>query len=366
MSNYLRNYTVAEFRGSFPQITIDQRVDIDALTKGDDDPFFVTLPIARVGETSVNGLVYDEELVTAIEQQVVGKGGIMGHLKDEERNTSFPIEAIDWVGVMRQENTVWGKGYIPPGEAREYTRRLMARGGRLATSIYGPYQEQLPGEAEGSHHIRGLRLEQLDLAPADRAALQLGGEFAITAQMNNDNNDLEDADMATKQEIIAELTVNDLPENLRKQIISEFQATNDNKALIAELTQERNDAKTLVETLQKEVQAYQAKEFETALNNTVAELIDWKIEDEAAKEKVNAFRRTVRGRILAELQNERDAEKVKAVAETVWEEMKPLAETLKLALSGGAAFVPGHPRNNGRTLEVTPEAIAAARGAMGL
>lgn len=362
----LRDYTVAEFRGDFPQINVDQRVDMGALTKGDDDPFFVTLPVARVGETSANGLVYDDELVRAIEQQAVGKGGIMGHLADDERDTAFPIEDADWVGVLRQGNTLWGKAYIPPGEAREYIRRLKARGGKLATSIYGPYQERLPGEAEGSHRIRGLRLEQLDLAPADRAALQLGGDFAITAQMTEtENNDLED-DMPTKQEIIAELKANDLPETLREQIINDWQATNEQEGRVQELEQQVEDRDTLISELKDQLETHRVKEFEAALDNTVAELIDWNVKDEAAQAKVDAFSRTVRGRILSELGEERSADKVKETAETVWEEMKPVAEMLRDALSGGAAVVTSRVNGNGRKLEDTPEARQKARARVGI
>jgi hypothetical protein len=360
--NQIRAFTVGEFRGNFPQIETDSRVDLDALTENDESPFFVTLPIARVGEVSANGLQYDEELVKAIMEQAVGKGGIMGHLKPEERNTAFPIEDVDWVGVTRVEDTAWGKAYVPPGEAREYIRRLMARGGKLATSIYGPYEKQLPGEADGSHRIRGLRLESLDLAPADRAALQLGGQFAVTAQMNDEIEG--DDEMPTKDEVIAELTANDIPQTVREQIVSDWQQEHETEDRIAELEQERDDANALVETLQGQLEKYAVREFEAALDNQVSELVDWEVKGEEAQSKVESLQRTVRRQILAELGDERDPEKVEEVAAEVWEELKPLAETIRSALSGPAAVVSGKVRDSHK-IEDTPEARKRARAQMG-
>lgn len=360
----LRDYTVAEFRGGFPQIQIDQRVNLDALTAGDDDPFFVTLPVARAGEVSGNGLEYDEELVSQIANQVVGKGGIMGHLKDEERDTAFPIEDVDWVGALRQQDTLWGKAYVPPGEAREYIRRLKARGGKLATSIYGPFQERVPGEAQDSHRLRGFRLESLDLAPADRAALKLGGHFKVTAQMQNENETGDD-DMPTKEEIIAELTANDLPAHLRKTVVDEWQEENQHEDRISELESQVEDRDTLINELQDQLAEHKVKEFDAALDNQIAELVNWTVDGDEAKEKVNAFRRTIRARIVAELDDdERDPEKVEEIAAEVWEEMKPLAETLRSALAGPAAVVNGKVR--GRELDTSEEAIRAARAKTGI
>ena len=77
----LRDYRVSEFRGAFPQIETDQRVDLAALTTGDEKPFFVTLPIARIGETSENGLLYDEELVKEKEIELAVQ--VNGKIKDK-------------------------------------------------------------------------------------------------------------------------------------------------------------------------------------------------------------------------------------------------------------------------------------------
>ena len=363
-SEMLRDYIVGEFRGDFPQIDADTRVDIGALTAGDESPFYLTLPVGRAGEVSDNGLHYDEELIGAIQQQLVGRGGSMGHIKDEERATAFPIEDADWVGVQRQGDTLWGKAYIPPGEAREYIRRLKARGGQLATSIYGPYQKREPLK-DGTYRIRGLRLESLDLAPADRAALKLGGAFAITAQMESAEQPTMEANDMDREQVIAELTVNDIPAALREQIVNEAQAGKDADSRIAELEGQLSDKDTLLGTLQGQLEAKLVAEFDATLDAKVAELVNWDVKGEDAQGKVDAFRRTVRTSILSELGEERTAEKLAEVAGGVWEKMKPFAEMIRDALAGPPARVAGKVRDSHK-IEDTPEARAKARAAMGL
>lgn len=362
-----RSYVIAEFRGDFPEIAIDPRVDQDALFSRDEDPFFVTLPIARVGETSANGLHYDEALVETIREQMVGRGGIMGHISDDERDTAFPIEDVDWVGAQQENGTLWGKAYIPPGKVREFVRRLKARGGRLATSIYGPYasREEL---GDGAYRLMGFQLETLDLAPPDRAALNLGGRFTVTAQMIGETTE-EDQDSEEEMEraqLIAELTVADLPDTLREQVIAEHQAEADTENRIAELESERDDAQKRAQELETQVSEFQAHQFEAAVDGVIAELVDWKVQGDDAEKRVKMVKDQLKNRILSEIGDDRDAEKLPGVAKEIWEsdDMKLLAETVRDALSGGPAVVGG--RRAPRTIEDTPEARQAARSRVGI
>jgi hypothetical protein len=368
VSETIRDYiALGEFQGDYPNIATDPRVDLTALTSGDEKPFFVTLPVGEVGKVSSNGLHYDDALVRALQEQLIGRGGIMGHIKDEERSTAFPIEDVDWVGVLRQGDTLWGKGYIPPGKVREYVRRLKARKGRLATSLYGPYDERETLD-DGTYRIRGLRLESLDLAPADRAALKLGGQFAITAQMEQmeqNQETMEANEMPTKEEVLAELTLGDIPAALRDEIEKEITATTDTEARLAELQQQLTDKDAIIGTLQGQLETKAAAEFETLLDEQVAELVNWQVEGDEAKGKVAAFRRTVRTRILSELGEERDADKLEAAVKAAWDEMEPLAEIIRDALAGPPARVSGKVRDK-RQIDDTPEARARARAAMGL
>lgn len=364
----VRGYVVAEFRGDFPAVETDSRVDIDALTAGDEDPFFVILPVARVGEVSANGLLYDEALVETIQEQMVGRGGLMGHIRDDERDTAFPIEDADWVGVQRENGTLWGKAYIPPGEVREYIRRLKARRGKLATSIYGPYAEREEGDG-GSWRALGFELEQLDLAPADRAALNLGGRFAVTAQMTNETDDdrdeSEDIQM-NKEELLKELTVADLPNTLREQVIIDYEAEAENEGRIAELKGERDELLERVSELESKLDKMKRAKFEAEVDRVVSETVDWRVDGEDAEKRVKMLEDQFKNRILSEIGDEKEAERISEVAERVWESenMRLLAETVRDALSGGPAIVGG--QQYFTQIEDSPEARRAARAQVGL
>ena len=71
MTDIVREYSVSTFRGKPEDVPIAEGVDMDALRLTDADPLFVSLPIVpEIGKVSKNGLLYDEELVTSIAEQI--------------------------------------------------------------------------------------------------------------------------------------------------------------------------------------------------------------------------------------------------------------------------------------------------------
>jgi hypothetical protein len=354
---HARGYTVGEFRGSFPAVATHHQVDIQVLTRGDEDPFFVVLPIARVGEVSTNGLEYDETLVSAIAEQVVGKGGLMGHLKEEERPTAFPIESVDWVGAAREGETLWAKGYLPPGEAREYVRRLMARGGKLATSIYGTYDEEVPG-GKGGHQLRGFQLETLDLAPPDRAALSLGGAFQVTGEMEIQPK--QEEDIMDKAQVLAELTAGDakdLPKTVREAIIKDWQSQNDEAARIAEIEGQIQEKDKKIAELEQVMGEARREQFQGDLEKLIAETV-----------KHDSLRPVARRAVLAEIGGEADLEKARTALETYAgsEEYKTLAQAIVSHKAGPSAIVGGGQKRQAREIDDSPEARREARRLLGI
>lgn len=341
--SYIQEMTVGEFRGDFPEVPVAPEVDLEALKEGDPAPFFVTMPVGELGSTSGNGLYWDEELFNGVIQQINANRptGIMGHLRVEDRSSAYPPPDIFWLGASQQGNTAWAKGYVPPGEARDTLRRLKAVGGKAATSIYGRpgRRVQLGG---GRWKAEDFRLESLDLAPYERAALKLGGAFAVTAEMDSHTYEREEDTMPTKAEIIAELTVDDLPQALREQIISEHQKATDDSNLVAELRQEIETKDARVQELEGQVQQYQLAEFNASLDGLVAEFVKIEAKDDAGKASVDGLRKGFRARLVAEIGEERDPDKIKAVAQTIWDaEYKPLAEMMVKAIGGPSARVGG-------------------------
>lgn len=352
------HYTVGEFRGSFPEVPSAPGVNMEELRALDADPLFVTLPvIPEIGKVSGNGLLYDDALALSIEEQINTKrpGGRFGHLSKEQADTAYPIPEATWIGAVRDGSTLWAKAYFPPGAARDHVRRLKAVGGSIATSIWGKGDyEQVRA---GVRRLTNFALESLDFAPPERAALGYRATPILTAEMQ------EETEM-NKEQLIAELTVNDIPATLRQQIISAAgsqQGAADDGQAVAELRQRLTDSNQVIAELQTAVAESRRQQFETALSGRIADLTNWPVTAEKDLATLASLRRTIRARVVETLNGDRTQDKVEAVIETIWAELQPLAETLRDSLAGPAAVVASKVASKRPTLEDTPEARAKAR-----
>lgn len=359
---------ITEFKGAPPDVPPRAGVDLAALTQGDSDPFFLTVEISTVGKVSKNGLRHTDALANSLVSQINSRAseGIMGHIREQDRSTAFPVSDIHWLGAVRQGQSAWAKGYIPKTAVaqREHFRILKATSGRAATSITGPAVREFVDKQQGIWEAKDFQLEQLDLAPFTRAALPPQSDFVITKEMGDSPYVLED-NMPTREEILATLTANDVPAAVREQILSQHQQATGQQTRIQELTQQAAEKDDRITVLETAVQEYQRKEFASAIEAKVMELTHWNVTDEKAKEKLASFRRTLKSQMLAELGDNPKTERIAEVAATVWKEMQALAETVRDALAGPSAIVTGRQRGNGRTLEDTPENRQKAHAELG-
>jgi len=217
---------ITELRGSYPNVPIAPDVDYAALIAGDDEPQFITLPIAKVNSKSLNNRYYDEAFVMELMRQTVANkpAGLFGHLSETERATAFKPEAVHWVGALREGDTIWGKGYVSK-DARERILKYRALSKSIATSIdaqaEGTWDESLK-----AYRMKAdtLRLGQIDFAPADRAGIpDLASVPHLTTEMTEDSSQEEEV-ILDKLQIIREMTVEDaqlLPATVRNAILAE-------------------------------------------------------------------------------------------------------------------------------------------------
>jgi hypothetical protein len=349
----MREYVVSEFKGGFPPVPHAMGVDVEALTKGDSDPFYVTLPVARMGEVSGNKLLYDEALVKSIVEQINSDKptGIMGHISSEDLSSAFPEPEVYWIGAALDGNTAWAKGYVPPGKARDHLHRQKATGGRIATSIFGPPPDKrIPTQDGKAFRIEGWKLQQLDLAPYERAALKLGGQFAVTREMNEEDAPVD------KAQVIAELKAEEIPASIREQIVKDYEAQQQSAKRIAEIEGERDVAKKRIAELETQVTKLSGDNFVSALNTKIAELV-----------KVETLRTSAYKAVIAEIGkgNSDLAAAEKALSEYLEsDEYKELAEMAVGRLAGPAAFVAGR-SDKAAQVKDTPENRAEARRIFG-
>ena len=191
---------VSVLRGSYPTIPLPDGM-ADAFGE---EAMFVTLPIGRVGARSRNGRTYTREAVQAIVNAVNANRpeGRWGHLRDEDRPYAYGSPAIRWLAAMIDESgTAWAKGYPVTEEAREHFRVAKIAGSRVGTSVYGF------GRMDGDNVV-DFELETIDLAAPDRVGIpETAAEPMITSEMKEDN---------------MEITIKDVPETVRQQIIEQY------------------------------------------------------------------------------------------------------------------------------------------------
>ncbi len=405
MSDTFTIQEMHDFKGDYErEIPTYPHVNTEMLYENDPKPFHINLAIAELGRVSANGLLYDEYLMAEIEKQLPdAKDGIAGHISEEKVSTDYPMPVVYWVGSKRVGDVLWAKGYIPNSQVREHVKAKIAMGGKIGTSIYGVGVKELTGNKakKGSWKLREFALQQLDLAPHDRAALRMSQHpQVITSEMSQE----EGKDMADET-----LTVQDVPQAIREQIIAEatLQAnagrvseletrvseqetriaelmaygevvaniratlgeTDDVSAKVAEMYKTFTTLREMlgsdvsievaVRELHSQINEMQAQAVDQAIQSTVEELTDWKVSSDAGKAKLASLRSMFKKSVVAQMGDKKDKESIAEIAKSVLagDDFKAIAETVRDSLSGGVAYVGGtsSTQPNWRDLAVTPE-----------
>jgi hypothetical protein len=203
--------TLHQFSGKYPPVPMAPGVDLTQFTEGDENsegdkkPFFVTLPIGKVGARSRNKRNYPREAIQEIVRQIDTNqpSGNLGHPKNgAESGNGFNLPAIYWVGAILEESTgvAWGKFYVPMyrQDLREYYRLAMRRGANVATSLLGTT------EIDANGNVINPQITWIDVVnPHEAGVLEAVGKPQITMESTNDP--LKEEDMGNEYgDLIAE------------------------------------------------------------------------------------------------------------------------------------------------------------------
>lgn len=355
-------------QGTFPAVPVYEGVDEPGLYHEDGKPFHVTLPVLERNRVSENGLLYDEELVSLIEDQLFGKGGNLGHVEQLFAGGD-QIEAIDWIGHVRENDVTWALGYIPPGEHREYVRRIKKRGGKLGSSILGFVKEfEWVDEERDVYRLPGFELIKLDIMTAEQASLRTGLRygFDISEAIKRRYSGFRLEEKQEAEEATMELK--DIPENLRQQIIAEAQVQADAKRVneiqaeseqrgqritelegnLAERETEIQSLRAAQEAAQQQLADLQNARFERELTDLVeAKTKSWNLTTEEQRKDVAALHKLVKEAAAREVGDNRTIELATQVVERLWSsDYKLFVEAIVVKLSGPAAVVNGQANSN--------------------
>lgn len=125
-------------------VPVDPRIDVDALTMGDEDPMFVNLEVLRTGISDGNRRYFDNSVVRQVAEMIPGVQGFLGHPDPSKVGFEFREPHCIYVGSMTQEldggATVraLAKAYIfKSSPLREWIPKSLACGNPLTVSING-------------------------------------------------------------------------------------------------------------------------------------------------------------------------------------------------------------------------------------
>lgn len=286
---------VRELRGDYPDVPFFDDVNIEELTRGDDDPTYLTIPIGKINVKSDNKRFYSEAWVQELERQVRAKRptGMMGHEDDDPM--TFPPEAIFWVGARRIGELLWGKGYLPPGPPRDRVRRYKAANKTLGTSILA-MAEGTWDKARGAFSMLAetLDLRRIDIGPIEKLGIKdLGLVPILTSEMQDESNQQE-THMPDKLEVIQELKREDarlLPDEVRAAILETVQ-TPPAVALVQELCTELGVEESTLKSAIAEMRSAIEQTRRDAIKHRITELVTEGIKVESVRglvtELVNA------------------------------------------------------------------------------
>lgn len=375
----------ADMKAFAEAIPIYDSVDRDLLYQGDAAPFHIVLDIAQEGAISANGLLYDAELMQAMEDQLPGLGGLRGHMAEGDYS-AFPIEVIDWVGHERVGDTLYAKGYIAPGPDREAIRRMIARKAEMRTSLDVQAFQEMVDQKKGIYRLKEIDFFTIDLVHGKKAALRKNqsGQAYITRETEIQEKTMaEDTPVTTTEtheapsatvlrEQLNTLTQERDSANERVQLLeTQLQEARQYAVLVGEIrmslgfNETASDADLLpritemysaltnlgqilgsdvsIEVRVAELMSFQQETIRQTAERELDALVgsyteSWNVSSEKGKEKVAKFHKNFKRSILSEAA---EGETRQQTAERLWaEEYQEMAQDTLQAISGPGAVVP--------------------------
>ncbi|MGB3341316.1 MAG: hypothetical protein WBB37_07540 [bacterium] len=265
-NNLIFGFEIAELCSE--EVKIMSLVDIDKLTEGDEDPFFVTVKALRVG-VSKNKKRYALENLQQVKSQLP-LYGFLGHLKKEDVGYRYREPITIWIGGEIIGEWLYVKGYIPPqyeSHRKDVALSLKAKK-PMPVSVLGWYRVKPQGEYLDVEDIQAISIDWAN----DRMEGIKGAQVVGIAKEQIETEEKEEV-MPTKEEILAALTMDEVKKtrpDLVQSIQSEMKESEEDK-------KEREDAKKKMDTLESENKKLQKQIIDAHREKLLGEIKDEKL-----------------------------------------------------------------------------------------
>ena len=196
--------------------------DLEALKAVDEDPFFVTVSIKPGRGDQGAGPEYDEALLRSLDQQFREKRppGYKGHQDPEKVSWEYREAVTAWVGSALTadadgQTKLYVKGYVPPTAADLRTQLKLAESGADIVNSVSIF---------GVRDVKGDKVEAFDLWSLDWTPKGRAGMETELVGVSGETHTTNKEDEMTREEVIASLQLNEVPEALATALKAEGRA----------------------------------------------------------------------------------------------------------------------------------------------
>jgi len=347
---------VSEFAGHYEDVPLAADVDIEAIRKDDPDPFFVSLPVCRVGAKSDKGYIYGEAANRQIVEQVNSKKpeGGLGHIKPENYSTEYTLPAWRAMGAALVDNTTWVKFYVSKvrADVRDHFRTAMRANALAGVSLWGN------AGISQSNEVMTIDLKRIDIADPGRLGLPVAARPIITAHMAGQDTPVDKDDQAMdeitntliaemkteRDQAVGNLAVSQTKIAEMETRIKTLEAAEPRAVKLAEMAAslgvEVDAVPVKVAEMQAQLVTYQAAEKRVKVEAKIAELV---------KEPLQSLRSVVVAHMGAVDTWPTDDDKIKTAVEAILDkpDVKQIAEMMVKAVGGGSIALGTADKRNG-------------------
>lgn len=315
-------------------VEVDPSINIEEVTKDDDDPMFVNVEIIRNGISDGNNREYTADVVMDLVSAVPGTLGYLGHPDPSKTSFEFRDPQCIYVGAKTVQNEfgdtvrLIGKCYIfKNSPLREWIPKSIACNNPLTVSIHGKGDVSVD-RTNGTVHVHRItKLECIDWANPGTQGMPRSKALSVVSELQG-GNEMERnqiiqsvtlAEMQEHNEAVIKEAVNTVVANMT---LSELQAINpalvtevEQKATISEMKlsidgQETmipladvqnvvNTKETKISELQGEIEAMKIESIKTAL---ISEMVEEPYREKVAARVSGTTEEAIKASIESEIQ----------------------------------------------------------------
>lgn len=300
---------VKEMTGDVKSLGIEvpfaEGVNIDELTKGDNDPLFVTVE-ALNPQISKNRRIWSESMIKDVANQIMSKrpDAYQGHIDEKDRQNVTPTAMTIWLGALVKDvegkARLFIKGYVMPyaKELKQYLKAAKASGKKVAVSVYGQALQKW-NSVKKAYDMLQFDLESIDWARPGGEGVPGTGFLQLASEMKK-------GDVMDREEMLKSVTVSEMKENnvaLYDKIFKDGEESG-KKSIVKEMSAKLEDAENRVkgfenalpECVEKkpEVVSEMAKSHDNLIENYLDSAL-------SSKKLADGVRSIVRKQVVSEM-----------------------------------------------------------------